>query len=59
MTLDIIAARTSQENILKGIAVAQNFFDDHMIIPDLVYKHVQLEAQGKPHIEGMVELWLS
>ncbi len=57
MTLDIVDTNTSQENLNRGISAAQDFLDQHMIMPHLVYKNVLLKAQGKPHIEGMVELW--
>ena len=57
MSLNIIGTETTDENINRGICAAQDFLDQHLIIPYIVYKNVQLKAEGKPHIQGMVELW--
>ena len=53
--LTIVEAHTSQANIDRGVAAAQAFFDKHLIIPHLVYKHVLAEAVGDPHVSEFVE----
>lgn len=55
--LRIIEAQTSQENIDRGIAAAQTFFDNNLIIAPIVFKEVQRQAEGKGHNKGLVALW--
>ncbi len=41
MTLHIVGAdELPQEDLTRGVAAARARFDDHMIISDIVYKHV-------------------
>ena len=57
MKLDLVDTHLPQEDIDRGIAAAKEFFDKHLIIPDIVYQHVIAEAEGRPYIDGFIWLW--
>ena len=47
----------SCEEITRGLEAAQTFFNQHSIIPSLVYKHVKAASTGGSYVSGFVELW--
>ena len=58
MTLQLVEAEElSQEDINRGVNAAQSYFDERMIIPELVYRHVLAEAIGDNHVTGFLQMW--